>query len=148
MQLLAIYSLTSCGKGLASIWPSNFLSIIFILNSKSGWSIVRPQLNLVLSLSSSSFKSSGDLSDEIIICLLFPYKSLNVLKNSCWVWLALPKYWISSIINTSILRYLFLNISTLSKLFPSLFFLFIPIKSDTNFSLVTYKTFLLLFFTI
>ena len=120
------------------------------LKSKSGGviSTVIPQLNLVRSLSSNFFKSSGDLSEVIIICLLFECKSLKVLKNSCCVLLAISKYCISSIIKTSTERYLFLKLSTLIKLLSSLFFRYNSIKSLTNCSQVTYKTFLLEFSTI
>ena len=69
-------------------------------NSNSGGAIstCKPQQNLVLSLSSKNFKSSGDLSDDTIICLESLCKLLNVWKNSCCDAVAPPRNWISSIL--------------------------------------------------
>ena len=72
-EFVAIVGPSGCGK-------STILSILCGLEEKSGGKIltVRPQQNLVLKRSSKSFKSSGDLSEDIIICLLSLYKVLNV----------------------------------------------------------------------
>ncbi len=109
---------------------------------------VRPQLNLVLSLSSKTFKSSGDLSEEIIICLFSLYKLLKVWKNSCWLLVVPPKNWISSIIKTSMFLYLFLKLSIALKFVPFSSFFNSSRKSFINCSLVTYKTFLVEFLII
>ena len=60
--------------------PFNFFLIMATFNSNSGGAIstCNPQQNLVLSLSSRNFKSSGYLSDDTIICLLSLCKLLKV----------------------------------------------------------------------
>ena len=67
------------------------------------------------------------------------------MKNSCCALVAPTKLCISSIINTSISLYLFLNCLIASMLLLPLLFLYISTKSDTKLSQVIYKTFLLLF---
>ena len=81
----AIYSITSSGISCSKLPATIFFFKISVLSSNSGGNIltVNPQQNLVLKRSSRSFKSSGDLSEDIIICLLSLYKLLNVWKNSC-----------------------------------------------------------------
>ena len=60
-----------------------FFFKISLLNSKSGGNIltVNPQQNLVFNLSSRFLKSFGDLSLDIIICLLSLCSVLKVLKK-------------------------------------------------------------------
>ena len=76
----AIYSITSSGISCSKLPAIIFFLIISVLSAKSGGKIltVSRQQNLVRNLSSNNFKSSGDLSEDIIICLLSLYKELNV----------------------------------------------------------------------
>ncbi len=76
----AIYSTTSFGISFSKLPEDIFFRMIWVLREKSGGKIltVNPQQNLVLSLSSNNFKSSGERSEEMIICLLSLYKVLKV----------------------------------------------------------------------
>ena len=134
---------------LADSWYIIFFFIISLLNFRSGGKIfaVSPQAKRVLSLSSSNFKSLTDLSEEMMICLLELYNSLNVWKNSCCVAAAFSKNWISSIIKTSTFLYFALKVLINSKFSLSLLRTTL-IKSLTKSSLVTYKTFKLVLFII
>ena len=75
-----MYSITSSDISFSKLPAIIFLLIISTLKLKSGGNIltVNPQQKRVRNLSSNSFKSSGDLSEEIIICLESLYNVLNV----------------------------------------------------------------------
>ena len=72
--------MTSLGISFSKLPADIFFLIISVRSVKSGGKIltVNPQQNLVLKRSSNNFKSSGYLSDDIIICLLSLYKVLKV----------------------------------------------------------------------
>ena len=72
--------MTSLGISFSKLPADIFFLIISVRSVKSGGKIltVNPQQNLVLKRSYNNFKSSGDLSDDIIICLLSLYKVLKV----------------------------------------------------------------------
>ena len=110
-----------------------FASTIAQRVSKSGiWiSIVIPHSNLLLNRSVRVGMLLGGLSELIIICLLFWCSSLNVWKNSSWVFSLPAINCISSTIKTSTLRYLLENPCFLNRMWSR--------KSFIKFSVVVYN---------
>ena len=136
LMFIAMYLITSLSISYPSF--SSFLWRIAIRVSKSGEEIsaISPHSNRERSLASSVSISFGGLSEEIMICFLFPCRSLNVWKNSSCVASFPIINWISSIRRTSTLRYFSRNF-VIAVVFP------LRIESISSFvkvSLVTYKT--------
>ena len=101
---VAMNSSTSAGTGLWS--RSAFLRRMASRVSRSGgWmSVMRPHLNRLRRRSSSVGMASGGRSEEITICLLAPWRELNVWKNSSWSPSLPSMNWMSSMSSTSTSR--------------------------------------------